>query len=581
MRTFMSRLLEYGLLIIITIPAFASILNPYFFSMHDDQQVARLYVLTEGIKQGMWYPRWVDLFGFNLGYPLFNFYPPLIYYVGLVFHALLGFSLWWSVKLVFISGFILAAIGMYLLVKKLLDDRLAAYTASVFYTYFSYHAVNAYVRGAMAEFFSMSVLPFVFLALLTLSQKTDRRHALWLGLMFAALILTHPLIAVPSLIFIGFYTTHLYFSKDKNRKSFALHTLLGGMVGLGLSAFFWLPSMMERKFTLVDTILTRELASYAIHFIEPFQLWYSPWGFGGSAAGSADGVSFALGKVYIGIVFLSILLYAFIYARKGSTSEKQDYRAFMALLFIALFMCLPYSKFVWDMVKPLWYLQFPWRFLTFVGLFISVIGGYAVYFFKQKSMYWKYGNLFVYLFVLFIGALTLVTYQKYFHPQRYLQVTDQKLTSFDEIAWRVSRTSHEFAPLGVTTKKSDLDTTIIALDKKDVNPNRYIILNGSAQVVERRNFYAQKSFDIYAQTPFVFQLNTFDFPGWQAYLDGKPVNARSDNAYRLMRVEVPQGAHVLLFAFEDTPIRTFANILSIVALAGVIAMLVLGRSKLV
>ena len=38
--------------LIITIPAYISLLNPQYFSMHDDQHVARLYLLDQGIKQG-------------------------------------------------------------------------------------------------------------------------------------------------------------------------------------------------------------------------------------------------------------------------------------------------------------------------------------------------------------------------------------------------------------------------------------------------------------------------------------------------------------------------------------------------
>ena len=127
--------------LIITIPTFIRILGSGFFSMHDDQQVARLYLLDQALKQGDLYPRWVGLLGFNLGYPLFNFYPPLVYYVGELFH-LLGFSYIWSIKLVFITGFIVGAWGMYLLARQLWNQT-AAFVAALLYTYFFYHATTA------------------------------------------------------------------------------------------------------------------------------------------------------------------------------------------------------------------------------------------------------------------------------------------------------------------------------------------------------------------------------------------------------------------------------------------------------
>ncbi len=60
------------LLFIITIPAILSMMNSSYFTMHDDQHIARLFLLDTGIKQGTFYPRWVDLvLGFGLGYPSF------------------------------------------------------------------------------------------------------------------------------------------------------------------------------------------------------------------------------------------------------------------------------------------------------------------------------------------------------------------------------------------------------------------------------------------------------------------------------------------------------------------------------
>src|SRR3989338_1341164 len=107
-------LVDLLLVIIITVPSIISLLGGRYFSMHDDQHIARLYLLDQGLWQGSLYPRWVDGLGFGFGYPLYNFYPPLVYYVAEIFH-LIGFSLIWSIKLMIITGFLLGAIGMYFL----------------------------------------------------------------------------------------------------------------------------------------------------------------------------------------------------------------------------------------------------------------------------------------------------------------------------------------------------------------------------------------------------------------------------------------------------------------------------------
>src|SRR3989338_7726236 len=195
--------LEFVVLIIITTLAIAGLLNSQYFSIHDDQHIARLYLLDQAIRQGSLYPRWVDGLGFNFGYPLFNFYPPLIYYVAEFFH-LIGFNLLWSLKLMIITGSFFSSIGMYLLGKRFFDKK-TGLLAATFFTFFFYRAITIYIRGAWAEFFAMSILPFVFLGLNNIYKNNNFKGALLFSVSLGLLILTHPLIAFPTFFFIGLF----------------------------------------------------------------------------------------------------------------------------------------------------------------------------------------------------------------------------------------------------------------------------------------------------------------------------------------------------------------------------------------
>ena len=112
----------YLSLLIISIPAFLSLLNPWYFSMHDFQHIARLFLLDQGLLHGYFFPRWVDMLGFNFGYPLFNFYPPLIYYISELFR-LLGASYIWSIKAMIILGYGVGAVGMYILGTRIYPEH--------------------------------------------------------------------------------------------------------------------------------------------------------------------------------------------------------------------------------------------------------------------------------------------------------------------------------------------------------------------------------------------------------------------------------------------------------------------------
>lgn len=106
-----------GLILILSFWALAPLFHPGFFPMHDDEQIARLYELHQALSGGQFPPRWVGNLGFGYGYPFYNFYPPLVYYLGEIFY-LLGFSLITSTKIVVGLGFVLSGVFIYFLAKE-------------------------------------------------------------------------------------------------------------------------------------------------------------------------------------------------------------------------------------------------------------------------------------------------------------------------------------------------------------------------------------------------------------------------------------------------------------------------------
>ncbi len=573
-------LADFLLVTLLTVPSFMSLLNWGYFSMHDDQHIARLFLFDKALKEGNIYPRWVDGLGFGFGYPLFNFYPPLIYIIAEVFH-LFGFSLIWSIKMVVVTGFISATIGMYLLVKKIYNYE-AALVSSVLYTYFFYHGVTAHVRGAFAEFFTLSILPFLFLSFIEIFKKPTIRNALWCGFSLALLILCHPLIAFPSVLFTAAFFLFLWLqTEEAKRGRFTFIFALAMAIGLSLSAFFWLPSMVERKFTYVDNILTTELASYAIHFVQPIQFLQSNWGYGGSGPGLDDGVTFQLGKVHLLLAGVAIVTIAILYFLQHKKQEKETFGMFfIGMLLFSLFMTVDLSKFIWDSISFLWYLQFPWRFLTFTAIFISILGGAAFSYFFQFIR--KLDNSFLnscaigVMLVTLLG--TIIIYGKYFRPQEYRTVTDADMTTKGEISWRISRSSFEFVPKGVQTTTSDLNTTILDITPADIPQEQFSLVNGRALVEEEEIKSAFKSFIVRVGQPVTFQLNTFNFPGWEATILDPDTNSeielpiRDDNPYKLITVDLPPGEYILSFNFADTMIRFVANVITLLAILAVIIM---------
>ena len=128
---------------------------------------------------------------------------------------------------------------------------------------------------------------------------------------------------------------------------------------------------------------------------------------------------------------------------------------------------------------------------------------------------------------------------------------------------------------GIKTAKTELGTTTVGLKKEELKTSPYEIGLISPEAVKIQtvfDLFSRKEFNIEAASPFVFRLNTFNFPGWTANLDGKKIVINDQNDYKLITVSVPQGTHRLKFRFTNTPIRTMANYLSALSALSIIAL---------
>ncbi|EKD62165.1 MAG: hypothetical protein ACD_52C00280G0001, partial [uncultured bacterium] len=128
------------LLLVLIIPSFANLLRPGYFPMQDDLQAMRLHQMDKCFRDFQIPCRWVPDMGYGYGYPQFNYYAPGVYYLGEVFH-LVGFQFVDVVKILFIIGFVLSGIFMYVLVREIFGE-LPALVASLFYVYGPVRAVQ-------------------------------------------------------------------------------------------------------------------------------------------------------------------------------------------------------------------------------------------------------------------------------------------------------------------------------------------------------------------------------------------------------------------------------------------------------
>ena len=220
----MGKLKWYLIVIVLTIPTFVSLLRPGFFPMHDDLQAMRVYQMTLCFKSGEIPCRWVPDMGYQYGYPQFEYYGPLPYYVMTAGHFL-RLPLFDSVKIGFILPLVLGNLAMFLLAASLFGPW-GGLISSLAYAYTPFRASDIFSRGAMGETWAFVFIPLILLALIKLFRQANLKNAIIFGLCFAGILVTHN---ISTLIFspmIGFMAL-LLFTFSKNKKfAFRLSCIL-------------------------------------------------------------------------------------------------------------------------------------------------------------------------------------------------------------------------------------------------------------------------------------------------------------------------------------------------------------------
>ena len=513
-----------------------------FFPIHDDTQIVRVQQIAQALKDGQFPVRWVADLGYGFGYPIFNFYAPLPYYIGAVFN-LIGFDVLLATKLMMILGILLSGVFMYLLAREFWGE-MGGILSGLFYIYAPYHAVDIYVRGAVAEFWAMVFLPLAFLGIYQIFQKNHWGIVI-ASLGFAGVILSHSLTAMMAVPFILLGILVLFiFSKAK--KYFILHTLYFILLFLGLSAFYWLPALFEMNFTKVFGQLGGG-ADFRDHFVFLDQLWASPWGFAGSAPGRLDGMSFMIGKLHIIFAAFSIIT-CFYFWKK--------YRRQSLAILLATGFCLlatgltnQLSQPIWDAIPPMAFIQYPWRFLVFTAFAASFMVGAVVLWFRKKTRLSWIGG------IIIIGALLFLN-TKYFLPQMYLDVSAKDYTSEENIKWKTSKISDEYLPRDFPTPQN----------RNEVAWEKVAVLEGEAEIKDLKLKSYQYTFEAVIKSDTQILINTAYFPGWKLWVDGKETDFSLDNGK--IRFSLPAGDYQISVRLTNTPIRTVSNLISLVSWVG-------------
>lgn len=529
--------------------------------------IGRAVNLEALIDSGHFFPRWSPYMVHGYGYPFFNYYAPLTSYLlvalhklGLIytaaFHVALFLCLW------------TAGIATYAFARDWWGEA-GGLASAVVYLTAPYFAYDTLFRGNLAESFALALPPLILFTVHR-ALKAQRTARLWIfdiglwslgaSLSFAALMLTHNASALMVTPLVAAYIALLAYLQRTFRA--LIHGGLILALGLALSAYFWLPALTETNLVQTDKLLVPPIFTYYTNYLTPGELLATPSVIDPLLINPSPAK--AVGVVATLLALLGLGAVIWIWQRNRTKSGSPATESFWFALWLLLatlvyaFLTLSASRPIWDSLPLINFIQFPWRMLAPATLCAALLAGAAVQWLPKRA--WLISSA-----ICLVAALGNLSwwYPRYCAPFKDSTVADT--LQYELATFTLGTTAKgEYLPRTVKVVPVDLSLANALIDGQEPTYLTSLAANFSVTVTnaDPLNYEAQVS----TAAPAELTFNQFSFPGWVVKIDGQPALISPAPETGLITVEFPEGEHQVSVEFTNTPLRTTAITISLLAL---------------
>lgn len=482
-------------------------------------ELVRAAEFHRAVESGALRPRWATSMLGGYGYPIFNFFPPLLLSVTSAL-ASLGLSLTTASKGALLVLAMLGALGSSLCGRFWWGQRgallLPWLTAAA-----PYALHNLAVRSAWSEWSALQLAPLTLGSALWLTRQANLAWMLVFSAASALQICAHNLSLFLWLpVWLAGVAPGL---QQSMRPRQALVRLVGGCaLALGLSATFWLP--LVREVGLVG-LQWRPGGPFGVqaNLLSPGQLALAEWR------------PMLVHAVLAGLAALGLVQLA--------PGQKRRWLGLLSALLVGWLLLLPASWPVWQMLGPLQLIMFPWRLLGPLG-FVSalLLAGLALA--PGRSQTQRLVGVLVAagLALALTPSLERADLEPLAHNLPAVRRGFATTTVLDEYLPKTVQVQPDVPadqPAATGLTGATLDCT--PPEVRDVRCT--LTLPAPAEVVVRR----------------------LAFAGWQLALDGQPTEARISKRGTYV-VSVPAGQHTLTATLTRTGPQQMGDAVSIAAL---------------
>ncbi len=541
--------------------------------------------MSRAWSQGLLFPRWADGLYYGYGSPLWHYYAGMTYYLGSLAMRLFSVDALNALRLLIVFSFMLGSGGMYLFMREHVG-KLGGIIAGVVYIYSPYLLyTEPYARGTYPELLALAWSPVILWRYGRLLKTGHWRDWALAALAHAAIILTHNLMALVVTGFIAFWLfwEGLYVLRRGCEHTWQYGLAFGALVmGVALTAFFWLPVVLESDAVSLPNLTAVALLDYRNFFVSLNKLLgMPPLHDGGAINGLYNELEIGVGQWALALLGFIGTAGLWFKIRTAEYARLLWQGLGMALLAgLLIYMMTPSSQPIWDSVNIIAYLQFPWRLLGPLGLALAILAGMnALWLTKLPTKA---------LVPVSAGLLSLVimlAFPLLYVPEWRNTEVDASIAAYhqEELAGRQLGTTftNEYLPTAVATLADP--TPSLLEDYADGYPvdraHRTFLPEGvTITLVDSGIQY--NTWRVEADEAFTMEVLTLYWPGWTAEVDGETVPITPSPVHGFISFPVEAGEHTVRVYLGSTPPRDIGALISIgAALTLAIVAYVLRRRK--
>ncbi len=517
-----------------------------------------LQFFSQQLSEGSLYPRWLGGLNFGYGSPTFTFYPPAVMYLGSALKAL-GLNAERAMAGLILLATFMAGLGFYLFGRSRWHC-VPALCGAIAYMSAPYMIYNVYHRGAIAEVLATSLLPFGLL----FTDQLLRQGKRWLALTlcFTFLSLTHlPSLLLYAIAWAIYVISNIAIQRLPLKRLF--HLMTAPIIGFGLSSFYLIPAVLEKKLVNLD-YMRRVSGGFAANFLP-------------LVGAPQEGLSghlismFRYGAASTVVCVITAMALGICFSRSAKTTWIQRALPWLVSLAIVGFLMTFPAYRLWAASPTLQMVQFPWRLMGLFALVYAGALGLAV-----ESLWgfwtWKrpaYGWLAVGLLLCLLAwnmkySYVLSTrYPGFYAPGDIAAARTEhswQARAYDRVALTLSAPfSNQLGDVAEYLPLLPNSEVVVARPLRDQPP--VTVAKGQAVVTidQWKGDYRQLS--VAVRQPSELHVRTYNYPAWHAYVNGQsaPIQTTSSG---LIGLTLAPGDYRIELRYEATAAMKLGRLFS-------------------